>query len=132
MISTIIYMLITCVPRQNTFCTREYHPVCGNETTYPNLCVAESKGFYGDCEKFLTKGVCSESVTSRITCDDSEFLSEKGFCVKKPWSDFENCQIEKNQGACLHGSDPNPWVAEHCAKTCNSYIKTNRDSDIDI
>ena len=49
---------ISCLPQQ-MLCTREYNPVCGNNTDYPNACRAQSAGFYGECEKFLYAGECS-------------------------------------------------------------------------
>ena len=127
MITTTLYMFLACTPLQNSICTRDYNPVCGNQTTYQNICIAESNGFYGYCRQFLKNGKCSEEAES--TCEETETFSEKGFCVTKPWSDFVSCEIEKNQGACPEGADPNNWVAEHCARTCNAYIRINRDSD---
>lgn len=114
-----------CTPYRNVFCTREYAPVCANSTTYNNMCLAESAGFYGNCAQLVTPGIC-ETVQSR-TCTDSEFYSEKGFCVQKPWSDIVSCEIEKQQGACPTGTDPNSWVTEHCAITCNVYQSSRRD-----
>ena len=43
-----------------------------------------------------------------------------GSCVDVPWYDFVDCATEKTQGACPNGSDPNEWVAVHCAVTCSS------------
>ena len=105
---------LACVEQQGRMCTREFAPVCANKTTYSNLCTAKAAGFYGSCAKFVVNGPCS------VSCSDEEFLSEKtSSCVKKPWYDFESCEVEKNQGACANGADPNPWVAEHCMKTCD-------------
>lgn len=122
--------MLACVPRNNMFCTREYLPVCGNGTTYSNMCRAEAAGFYNNCAQFVTQGACdSPDTVDRVTCESHQTFSEKGFCVNKPWSDFENCEIEKNQGACPGGNDPNPWVGEHCAKTCGVFVRTFRTND---
>jgi hypothetical protein len=52
-------------------------------------------------------------------CKADEALSERfSVCVKKPSKDFVSCEVEKKRGGCPDGSDPNPWVTEHCARTC--------------
>ena len=128
MLSNILVAILSCTPIPNSFCTREFMPVCANHTTYSNLCMARTAGFHGDCEDFITEGECSAS-GARIVCESHEFLSEKGMCVTKPWSDFNSCEEEKRQGACPDGNDPNSWVAEHCANTCGVYVRTSRGSD---
>lgn len=128
MLTTIVGLLLACTPRQNVYCTREIRPVCANGTTYNNLCLAEAAGYYGDCAYHVKAGECG-SISGRATCPSGEFMSEKGMCVRKPWSDFESCEIEKNQGACPGGRDPNPWVSEHCAVTCGVYTRSMRTND---
>ena len=90
--------------------------------------MARNAGFYGECQHFITHGECAAS-GPRIVCATHEFLSEKGMCVRKPWSDFNSCDEEKRQGACPDGNDPNGWVAEHCANTCGVFVRTSRGSD---
>ena len=126
MLTEIITFTLACVPQNNVFCTREVMPVCGNGTTYNNLCLAQAAGFYGNCAANVKNGEC---VNARISCESHQFLSEKGFCVTKPWSDFESCEVEKNQGACPNGNDPNPFVGEHCALTCGVYTRATRLHD---
>ena len=127
MLNNIIISLLSCTPLQNTFCTREFNPVCANHTTFSNPCLARNAGFYGDCEHLITLGECTSA--PRLVCATHEFLSEKGVCVTKPWRDFNSCEEEKRQGACPGGNDPNSWVAEHCANTCGVYVRTSRGSD---
>lgn len=124
MLLTLISVL-ACIPQRTLFCTREYIPVCGNGTTYNNRCLARAAGYYGDCESNLKDGKCG-----LITCSDTQFLSEKGYCVFKPWSDFNSCEEEKNQGACPGDKDPNSWVGEHCSVTCGTYSRGSRETDI--
>lgn len=69
---------------------------------------------HGWCENAAFKDACR----SECPCADGEFLSELGMCVPKPWSDFTSCAEEKLQGACKSGTDPNPWVGQHCQVTC--------------
>lgn len=38
----------------NTTCTQQYDPVCGNSTTFNNLCLAQKAGMMN-----VTMGVCS-------------------------------------------------------------------------
>lgn len=129
MLSIVFISILSCVPRQNMMCTREYRPVCGNGTTFSNRCMAETVGFYNDCAKFLTAGECGDAMTARLRCDDGDFPSEKGMCVRKPWSDFSTCEEEKRQGACPGGADPNPWVGEHCQITCGNFQRTQISDD---
>lgn len=129
MLASLILQMFACVPMRSSFCTREYNPVCGNATTYSNVCMAQAAGFYGSCERFVTRGECANVEAHAPSCRRNEFLSEKGMCVPKPWSDFQSCEIEKNQGACSDGTDPNRWVSEHCAETCGTFVRTNRVSD---
>jgi hypothetical protein len=52
-------------------------------------------------------------------CNADEMLSQRfSVCVKKPSKDFVSCEVEKKNGKCPGGSDPDPWVTEHCARTC--------------
>ena len=129
MLSELVILFMACTPRQTAFCTREFNPARANGTTYSNQCLAESAGFYGNCSQFVVRGECNSAPTQRITCTSDQFLSEQGMCVTKPWSDFTSCVIEKNQGACPDGNDPNPWVGEHCAVTCGVYVRTTREHD---
>lgn len=126
MLAEILTFMLACNPRPNLMCTREYMPVCGNGTTFNNICLAQRAGFHGHCSVNLHVGEC---IHTRVICESHQFLSEKGFCVKKPWDDFESCEIEKKQGACPQGNDPNPFVGEHCAVTCGVYTKTTRQRD---
>lgn len=115
-----------CAPRFQ-FCPRYFLPVCAEGVTYENRCRAESAGYHSQCSTYITSGACVEQKT---TCLSDEFMSESlDKCVKKPWADFESCDIEKAQGACANGNDPNPWVVQHCAKTCGHFVRidTNRD-----
>ena len=125
--------LLSCSPRMGMFCTREVRPVCGNGTTYNNLCLAQSAGFYGDCAHFVTQGECrtrqTTERTSRITCEGTQVLSETGTCVEKPWDDFVSCYLEKQQGACSNGRNPNVWVIEHCSTTCDANTRSFRTHD---
>lgn len=125
---TTIVALLSCVPRRNIMCTREFVPVCGNGTTFGNRCLAESAGFYDDCAQFLKEGDCT-SINTRLVCASDEFASETGVCVKKPWSDFKSCDEEKRQGACPNGNDPNPFVGEHCKVTCGVFERTSITND---
>lgn len=131
MLTQIILLIQACVPQQNIWCTREFMPVCGNGTTYNNICLARAAGFHGNCEKNVQNGAC-QTLEPRVTCEEHECLSEKGFCVSKPWSDFNSCEMEKAQGACPGSHDPNPWVGEHCAKTCGVYTRGTRISDTEM
>ena len=117
----VVTFLLSCVQQRRAFCTREIMPVCGNGTTYNNMCLAEAAGFYGNCASNVKMGSCAD-VNTRLTCAQHETLSETGICVHKPWSDFSSCEEEKRQGACPNGNDPNPWVGEHCAITCSVHI----------
>ena len=128
MLSHILYVILSCAPLQNSICTREFNPVCANHTTYSNPCMARTAGFHGECEHFITEGECNASVHVP-TCASHEFLSERGLCVRIPWSDFDTCEEEKRQAACPGGNDPNDWVAEHCANTCGVFVRTGRGDD---
>ena len=130
MLAQLLFAL-ACEPRRSSICTRVYLPVCANGTTYSNECLAQSAGFHSNCAHFVTQGVCDEEpVAPRSeTCEAGEFFSEKGMCVPKPWSDFTSCEVEKGQGACPDGNDPNPWVGEHCATTCGVHTQVSRGSD---
>ena len=127
MLAGLLATVLACTPQPNNFCTREFMPVCGNGTTYNNICLAQAAGFHGKCEVFLKNGRCDS--VSTVKCAPIEFFSEKGFCIAKPWSDFTSCEEEKTQGACPNGNDPNPWVSEHCATTCGVHTSKNRLSD---
>lgn len=112
-----LLLSLSCVPLPNTYCTRELSPVCADGVTYSNACLARAAGFHSDCASLVLPGECSSSPAD--ACPPSRpFFSETQVCVPKPWSDFAGCAVEKAQGACPGGSDPNPWVGEHCAITC--------------
>lgn len=128
LMTSIFVSTFGCTPIPNSVCTREYNPVCGNSTTFPNSCVARSRGFHGHCERFMHEGQCTATTTNNA-CTSQQFMSEKGMCVTKPWSDFNSCEEEKQQGACPNGHDPNPWVGEHCAHTCGVFVQTSRRDD---
>jgi hypothetical protein len=117
MLVQLLVLVASCVPQPNRYCTRELRPVCAEGVTYNNLCRAQAAGYYGECANKVTQGVCG-SISTKTVCGASEFLNEDNVCVPKPWDDFESCEIEKNQGACPGGNDPNTWVAVNCAKTC--------------
>lgn len=117
-------LLLGCVPRPHIMCARDVDPVCARGTQYANMCSAEAAGYYDECSKYVVRGPCvgAEQVP-RVSdaCGSSEFLSESTHaCVPKPWSDFVSCAVEKTQGACPNGRDPNRWVAVHCSATCAS------------
>ena len=51
-------------------------------------------------------------------------------CVAPPWTDFETCDLEKEQGACWDGADSNPEVDQICYKTCNTKEKSCRSGQV--
>ena len=117
-------LLLACTPDPSMICTREYAPVCADNTEFTNRCLARAAGFRGDCEHSIVDGTCktrgqlAPELPSGLTCAPTETYSETGKCVPKPWSDFASCAEEKRQGACPGGRDPNPWVGQHCSVTC--------------
>lgn len=118
-----LLIMMGCVERPEMVCTREFAPVCARSVQYANLCSAQSAGYYGDCAHEITTGPCGSTTTPGVrdfvACADDETMSEyMGSCVKKPWNDYVSCQIEKEQGACEDGRDPNQWVIRHCKHTC--------------
>jgi hypothetical protein len=123
MIGLVAIVLLGCTPNPGMRCTRTYDPVCAEGTEYSNLCHAQAAGYVDDCAFKVSHGPCNARDASNVlaSCGPTEFLSVTGVCVEKPWSDFESCEMEKNQGACPDGYDPNPWVGEHCVLTCASH-----------
>ena len=120
--SPLLYCLaLACTKDATMVCTRELEPVCGNGTTYTNLCMANAVGFTGRCAKFVRPGACDTPARSFGVCAPGDVMSEQGRCVRKPWSDFVSCAEEHKQGACPGGRDPNTWVAMHCATTCGTF-----------
>lgn len=116
MLSTLYTMLLACTPQPILRCNRDVQPVCAQNIEFLNLCHARAAGFHGACASQITNGPCN---MARESCIPTQTKSEKdGLCVDKPWSDFVSCEIEKHQGACPGGNDPNPWVGEHCFTTC--------------
>ncbi len=121
MIASLLFTL-SCIADPTKMCATDFEPVCVNGTEFSNLCHAEAAGFYGKCGTEVIAGPCSKATAypNVVSCSSEMFLSEKtGRCVTKPWSDFLSCDEEKRQGACANGADPNPWVAEHCSRTCS-------------
>jgi len=111
---TTIVAILACTPLPSLYCTRESSPVCAEGTTYGNACLAKAAGYHSACASLVSSGGC----TAGSSCAPTEFFSELGMCVEKPWSDFAGCGVEKEQGACPDGHDPNPFVGLHCATTC--------------
>ena len=112
---------LTCIPNPTMRCSREYAPVCADKTEYSNLCQAQAAGFVDECASAVVLGPCTGRAGPQVfvPCPSTKFLSESTrTCVDKPWSDFHSCEIEKGQGACPGGHDPNPWVGIHCAVSC--------------
>lgn len=50
--------LLGCIPIHDTICPPHFNPVCANDSTFASLCFAKNYGFYGNCAKFVTAGVC--------------------------------------------------------------------------
>ena len=114
---------LSCTPIPDIPCTRNIQPVCVDGVQYSNECMARAAGYYGQCAKVVVPGSCRNTrdmpiLPTGLLCHPDEVYSEVGRCVKKPWSYFLSCAEEVRQGACSHGDNPNPWVAEHCAITC--------------
>ena len=120
MIAFVVFTTLACDPQPNRVCTREFRPVCAENVEFSNYCVAQAAGYNGECENLIRNGPCRQIRNPSLTCKSTEFFSEKGLCVTKPWSDFISCEVEKNQGACPQGADPNPFIGEHCSVTCAS------------
>ena len=120
----LIALILGCTPDPTMTCTRELAPVCAGGSEYGNLCQAQAAGYTGECAKDIVNGPCTNlrsdlpTVPEGLDCAATETYSETGRCVDKPWSDFRSCAEEKRQGACPNGNDPNPWVGEHCLRTC--------------
>jgi hypothetical protein len=74
----ILLLLLACTP-QRKMCPRNINYVCANETTYNNLCVAQTRGFHGDCAKFVTNGPCDTkpSTPDRPTRPTSDLPNPK-------------------------------------------------------
>lgn len=116
-------LLSACPLEQDNsiICNRAYSPVCAGGIDYANECVARVAGFSGDCYHNVKTGTCSSLARAPpLSCTEDEVFSELGHCVPRPWSDFVSCATEKGQGACRGGRDPNAWVIEHCALTCQA------------
>jgi len=118
---SVLTIVLACTPNPTLVCTtREYNPVCADNTDFSNECLAEAAGYTKECANKLTPGPCGGSLFTMPMCMQHEVFSETGKCVPRPWSDFKSCQEEKKQGACPNGYDPNPWVEAHCPLTCKS------------
>ncbi len=115
-------LVLSCVPDPNRICPRVYRPVCAEGTReFGNLCQAEAEGYIGECAVHVKQGKCAPVPEQRAACAEDQVRDEaSGECIPKPWSDFHSCEEEQRQGACPGGSDPNPWVGEHCSVTCGA------------
>merc|ERR1712008_135517 len=59
---------------------------------------------------------CPPRTTGAASCPAGEVRSEEtSLCVSKPWSDFQTCKSEAEQGTCIDG---NEWVNSHCCRAC--------------
>lgn len=104
-----------------------------------NECVTPPWTDFESCDAEKKQGACWEGAdpnpdvdqmcyktcnTKGKACPSGQMRNETtGMCVPVPWEDFQSCDVEKQQGACWDGNDPNADVDTICAVTCNTKDK---------
>lgn len=68
------------------------------------------------CAKLPAPELCERP--AGIECTNGMVRNELGNCMERPWYDWESCEEEIQQNACVHQNDPNELVSQVCPFSC--------------